>query len=74
MEEEKQLFGKLFNSIPLYTENHLETLLDTLDKERSIFLLIQAVKYAYHSNIYSIGESEVISKCIRVLSKSQEES
>ena len=72
--EEKEIFGKLFNSVPLLTENHLDTLLETLDKERSTYLLIQAVKHAYHSGVYSIGESEVISKCIRVLSKTNEES
>jgi hypothetical protein len=72
--EEKEIFGKLFNSVPLLTENHLDTLLETLDKERSTYLLIQAVKHAYHSGVYSIGESEVISKCIRVLSKTDEES
>ncbi len=71
--EEKELFGNLFNSVPLLTENHLDVLLNTLDKERSIYLLIQAVKHAYHSGVYSIGESEVISKCIRVISKSDEE-
>lgn len=71
--EDKELFGKLFNSVPLLTENHLDTLLNTLDKERSIYLLVQAVKHAYHTGVYSIGESEVISKCIRVLSKPDEE-
>ena len=69
--EEQDLFGKLFNSIPLLSENHLDTLLETLDKERSIYLLVQAVKHGYDSGIYTIGESEVISKCIRVLSKEQ---
>jgi hypothetical protein len=69
--EDKELFGKLFNTVPLLTENHLDTLLDTLDKERSVYLLIHAVKHAYHSGIYSIGESEVISKCIRILSKNE---
>jgi hypothetical protein len=66
---EEDIYGKLFNSVPLLTENHLETLLETLDKERSTYLLIQAVKYAYHSGIYSIGETEVISKCIRVMNQ-----
>ena len=66
---EEDIYGKLFNSVPLLTENHLETLLETLDKERSTYLLIQAVKHAYHSGIYSIGETEVISKCIRVLNQ-----
>jgi hypothetical protein len=64
---EENIYGKLFNSVPLLTETHLETLLETLDKEQSIRLLIQAVKHAYHSGIYSICEAEVISKCIRVI-------
>ena len=66
---EENIYGKLFNSVPLLTETHLETLLETLDKERSTYLLIQAVKYAYHSGIYSIGETEVISKCIMVMNQ-----
>jgi hypothetical protein len=66
---EENIYGKLFNSVPLLTETHLETLLETLDKERSTYLLIQAVKHAYHSGIYSIGEAEVISKCIRVINQ-----
>lgn len=69
--EEKDLFGKLFNVVHLYDENHLETILETMNQENATYLLIQAVKHAYHSGIYSIGESEVISKSIRVLSKNQ---
>jgi hypothetical protein len=69
--DEKDLFGKLFNVVPLYDENHLETILETMNQENATFLLIHAVKHAYHSGIYSIGESEVISKSIRVLSKNQ---
>lgn len=68
MEEEK-LFGKLFNTIPLYDENHLDTILTTMDKKTASYILIQAVKHAYHQSIFSLGESEVISKSIRVLSK-----
>ena len=70
MEEEK-LFGNLFNTVPLYDENHLETILSTIDKKTASYILIQAVKHAYHQGIYSIGESEVISKSIRVLSKEE---
>jgi hypothetical protein len=64
---EENLFGKLFNSVPLLTEDHIQTILDVMDKEQAIFLLIQAVKYAYHNGVYSLGESEVISKSIRIL-------
>lgn len=68
MNEEK-LFGQLFNTIPLLTENHLDTLLETLDRDHAIYLLVQAVKYAHTQGVYSLGESEIISKSIRILSK-----
>lgn len=68
MNEEK-LFGQLFNTIPLLTENHLDTLLETLDRDYAIYLLVQAVKYAHTQGVYSLGESEIISKSIRILSK-----
>ena len=71
MEQEK-LYGKLFNTIPLYSEEHLELILDGLDKENSIQLLIHAVKLGFHQNVYSLGECEVISKSIRVLTRVEE--
>lgn len=69
MEQQSEIFGKLFESIPLHTEEHLDILLDTMDNDRANYFLIHAVKYAFHSGIYSLGEAEVISKSIRVLSK-----
>ena len=68
MEEEK-LYGKLFGTIPLYNDDHMDVLLNTMDKERAIFILTQAVKLAYESQLYSLGESEVLSRSIRLLSK-----
>lgn len=70
---EENLFGKLFNSVPLLTEDHIQTILDVMDKEQAIFLLVQAVKYAYHNGVYSLGESEVISKSIRILLEKKED-
>jgi hypothetical protein len=73
MEQQQELFGKLFESIPLHTEEHLDAILDTMTKEHAIYYLTQAVKYAYQSGIYSIGECEVISKSIRISSKKEKE-
>jgi hypothetical protein len=71
MEEEKkeELFGNLFGTINLLTEDHLDLLLSTMDKEHSIYYLVEAVKSAHKRGAFSIGESEIISKSIRVLSK-----
>jgi len=71
--EEPQLFGKLFESIPIQSEEHLEAILETMDKEHGIYYLTQAVRYAYQAGIYSMGECEVISKSIRLTTKKEKE-
>jgi hypothetical protein len=43
-----------------------------MDKEQSTYYLIQAVSHAYHSGVFTIGESEIISKAIRTISKKEE--
>jgi hypothetical protein len=73
MEQQQELFGKLFESIPLHSEEHLDAILESMDKEHGIYYLTQAVKYAYQAGIYSIGECEVISKSIRLTSKKEKE-
>jgi hypothetical protein len=47
----------------------LDALLQTLTPEIATVFLIHAVKHAYERGVYNIGETEVISKCIRLLSK-----
>jgi hypothetical protein len=69
--EEPQLFGKLFNTVPLLTQDHLNVLLETMDKDNANYLLIQAVNHAYRSGVYTLGESEVISKAIRIISHNE---
>lgn len=70
---ENKEFGKLFNSVTLHSEEHLELILSTMSQKDAIYLLVQAVKHAHHIGAYSIGESEVISKSIRVISKMTED-
>jgi hypothetical protein len=70
---EQELFGKLFNTVPLVDENHLDIILQTLDKNHATYFLIHAVKHAYVMGAFSMGEVEVISKSIRVLSKKESE-
>ena len=69
MEEENKIYGNLFGSINLLSEDHLELILSTMDKEHSVYYLIESVKAAHQRGAFSIGESEVISKAIRTLSK-----
>ena len=68
-EENKELFGNLFGSINLLSEDHLEVILTTMDREHSIYYLVESVKAAHKRGAFTIGEVEVISKAIRTLSK-----
>jgi hypothetical protein len=68
MKEEEKLFGNLFGTINLISEEHLDVILNTMDKEHAIFYLVESVKTAHKRGAFTIGESEVISKSIRVIS------
>lgn len=70
---ENEEFGILFNSVTLISEEHLDLILSTMTQKDAIYLLVQSVKHAHQMGAFSIGESEVISKAIRVISKSTEE-
>jgi hypothetical protein len=67
--EEKELLAILFGRLEISTEEQLETILQTMNTEVATIFLIHAVKHAYERGVYNIGETEVISKCIRILSK-----
>lgn len=69
MENENEIFGNLFGSINLISEDHLEILLSTMDNNTANYYLIEAIKSAYKKGAFSIGETEVISKAIRILLK-----
>lgn len=68
---EEEIYGKLFNVIPLMDDNHVDLLLSTMTKETAIYYLTHAVNLAYHNGVYSLGESEILSKSIRLLNKEE---
>ena len=68
-EQQNELFGNLFGTINLLSEEHLDAILITMDREHSLYYLVESVKAAHKRGAFTIGESEVISKAIRVLSK-----
>jgi hypothetical protein len=69
----QETYGNLFGSIELINENHLDLILSTMDTEHSLIYLIESVKSAYNKGAYTIGETEVISKAIRVLTRLNKE-
>lgn len=69
---EEELYGSVFDEIPLMNEEHLDLILTSMTYNEAIYFLTQACKSAYHRGAFSIGESEIMSKAIRILSKKTE--
>jgi hypothetical protein len=67
MEEQKQPAGVLFGSIEYFKPEDVNTLVDNLTFEQSFYILTQGIEYAYKSGIYSIQETELVSKSLRIL-------
>jgi hypothetical protein len=55
----------IFNLFTLKNDEEFQTLIDSLNKEQSIYFLVNSVKHAHRQGIYTLEESEIISKCIR---------
>lgn len=70
--EQESNYGIVFGTIPLMSEDHLEIILTTMNKDHALYYLIEAVKSAHERGTFSIGETEILSKSIRVLSKNEE--
>lgn len=67
MEQEKQPIAFLFEDVAIYKPEDIENLIDNLTEEQSKFMLIRAVQMAYKNGIYSLTESEIVSKSLRTL-------
>ena len=71
--QEEELYGKIFDEIPLVSEEHLDLILSSMSEQEALYFLVHACKSAYHRGTFSIGESEILSKAIRIVSKPNNE-
>ena len=71
-EQENELFGNLFGTINLLSEEHLDAILMAMSKDHALYYLVESVKASHKRGAFTIGESEVISKAIRVLTKQED--
>jgi hypothetical protein len=73
MTEQKQPIGYLFESIAIYDQSTISQFVDNLTPEQAFYVLTQSVQMAYSKNIYSLQESEILSKSLRVLTEPKKE-
>ena len=67
MDQEKQPIAFLFEDVAVYKPEDINNLVDNLSEEQAKFMLIRAVQMAYKHGLYSLTESEIVSKSLRIL-------
>ena len=67
--ESKQPLGFLFGTMAYYSEESVEQIINNLELNNTIFILSQALEMAHSKNVFNLTESEIISKCLRILNK-----
>lgn len=71
--EEKKPIGILFESIPYYSPDDFTNLINSLSTPQSLFIITKAIEYSYKMGVFTLAESEVVSKCLRQLNTQQME-
>ena len=67
---EKEPKGFLFGSIAYYSDETINNLLETgLNNDNSVYILRSALEYAYGKGVFTMLETEVVSKLLRNLEK-----
>lgn len=67
MEQQTQPIAYLFEEVAIYKPEDIENLIDGLTEEQAKYMLVRAVQMAYRNGLYSLTESELISKSLRML-------
>ena len=67
--EQKEPIGALFDSILYYKPDDLNNLIDCLTREQSFYVLTQCIEYSHKSGLFTLTESELVSKALRVMNQ-----
>jgi hypothetical protein len=67
--ENKEPIGILFDSMNYYSNEDLNTFISSINQEQALFCIIEACKAAYDRKSFSLLESEVLSKSLRIMTK-----
>jgi hypothetical protein len=61
--------GSLFDVINYKSYEDLNKFISNMTEEQSLYCLMEAVKCSYRRGVFTLEESEAISKSLRILSK-----
>lgn len=58
----------IFDSIKYETPTDLQNFIESLDETQSFYILTKAAEMAYSRGVFTLQESEILSKSLRILS------
>lgn len=67
MEQENQPLGLLFDSIGYNSPEDINKLIDDMTLEQSFYILTQSLHYVHNTRLFSMQETEMVSKSLRLL-------
>ena len=69
MEQERQPLGLLFDSVGYNSPEDVDRLIDEMTIEQSFYFLTQSLHYVHNSRLFTMQETELVSKSLRILHK-----
>jgi hypothetical protein len=69
MEQERQPLGLLFDSVGYNSPDDIDRLTDEMTTEQSFYILTQALSYVHNTRLFTMQETELVSKSLRILHK-----
>lgn len=66
-QEVPKILGTLFGSINYDSEEKLSKFIDDINSAQAAYCIQQALTFAHMNGVFSLKESEVISKSLRIL-------
>jgi len=71
MTGQTQPIGFLFESVAIYDQTTVSKFVDNMIPEQAFYMITQAIQMAYSKNIFTLQESEILSKSLRVLTQKE---
>jgi hypothetical protein len=56
----------LFDAIRYKSPKDVENFIESINKEQSLYVITKAIEMAYSRGVYSMVESEILSKSLRI--------
>lgn len=61
--------NQLFGSISYQSDESLEKFMDSISESQAIYVIKLALEFSHHRGIFTMNETEILNKSIRILSK-----